>query len=130
MRTFRRWSKGAATLAVLLCLLGVSSGTRQDRRSERADALAKKPQALVKPSEELHAARGRQPLPVHLDAQGDFVLVTEAGELRLHQPRVYQAIDGVKHAILAHYVLLPLPPGIPSPSRRTFTHIFSFAGRG
>jgi len=45
--------------------------------------------------------------PLQIDAQGDLVLQNGGGEIRLHQPRVYQDIDGLKRAIPAHYVLLP-----------------------
>jgi hypothetical protein len=44
--------------------------------------------------------------PLQIDAQGDLVLQSSGGEIRLHQPRVYQEIDGVQRAIPAHYTLL------------------------
>lgn len=47
-----------------------------------------------------------------IDAQGDLVLHTQGGEVRLHQPRVYQAIEGTQHPIPARYVLLPRSPGV------------------
>jgi len=53
-----------------------------------------------------------QALPLRIDAQGDLILQTAAGELRLRKPRIYQEINGVKQAIPGRYVLLILPPGV------------------
>src|SRR5215510_12439965 len=46
----------------------------------------------------------REP-PLHLDPAGDLVVQTESGELRLHQPRIYQEIDGSKRPIVGRYIL-------------------------
>jgi hypothetical protein len=40
-----------------------------------------------------------------VDAKGDLVLRTAAGELRLHKPLVYQETDGVRQEIAGGYVL-------------------------
>ena len=44
--------------------------------------------------------------PIHLDANGDLTLQTEGGELRFHQPRIYQDINGSKQPVAGRYVLL------------------------
>jgi hypothetical protein len=46
-----------------------------------------------------------------IDANGDLILHTDGGEVRLHKPLIYQEIDGVKRPIPGGYVLLPLPLG-------------------
>src|SRR3989449_4869999 len=40
-----------------------------------------------------------------IDAQGDLVLHTDDGDVRLQKPTVYQEVDGAKQAIAGHYVL-------------------------
>ena len=40
---------------------------------------------------------------IELDAQGDLVLHTGAGDVRQHSPVVYQETEGVRHAIDARY---------------------------
>ena len=52
----------------------------------------------------LVGATGRSPLQIDID--GDLVLQTGSGELRFHQPRIYQDIDGSKQSIAGHYVFL------------------------
>jgi len=42
---------------------------------------------------------------MQLDTRGDVVVQTAGGELRLHQPRIYQEIDGVRQMIASRYVL-------------------------
>jgi hypothetical protein len=42
---------------------------------------------------------------LELDAQGDLVLRTAAGELRQHRPVVYQEVAGARHAVSGNYVL-------------------------
>ena len=42
---------------------------------------------------------------LELDAQGDLVLRTAAGQLRQHNPVVYQEVAGVRHAVSGSYVL-------------------------
>ena len=39
-----------------------------------------------------------------LDPNGDLVIASAAGELKLHRPRVYQEIDGTRREIAANYV--------------------------
>jgi hypothetical protein len=46
-----------------------------------------------------------------IDTNGDLILHTEGGDIRLHKPRIYQEINGVRHAIPSGYVLLPRPLG-------------------
>src|SRR5207249_6064103 len=57
--------------------------------------------------------QGGQALPVHLDAAGDLVVQVGGGEVRLHQPRLYQEIGGVKQPIAGRYVVLPTPEAGP-----------------
>jgi hypothetical protein len=49
-------------------------------------------------------ATGRSPLQIN--DNGDLVLLTGSGEVRLLKPQIYQEIDGAKHSIAGHYVLL------------------------
>ena len=42
---------------------------------------------------------------VSLGAEGDLILSTADGELRLHKPLIYQKINGVKHTIAGRYLL-------------------------
>ena len=42
---------------------------------------------------------------LELDAQGDLVLHSAGGEVRLHKPFVYQQVDGVRQEISGAYVL-------------------------
>jgi hypothetical protein len=42
---------------------------------------------------------------LHLDAAGDLMLATRAGELRQHKPYIYQEKSGIRHAIAGGYVL-------------------------
>ncbi len=51
------------------------------------------------------AGTGFKPTPT-IDTDGDLVLHTADGELRFHQPRIYQDIDGSKQPIAGRYVLL------------------------
>ena len=46
---------------------------------------------------------------VDVDAQGDLLLRIGGGELRLHQPRLYQDADGGTQVIPGRYVVLPPP---------------------
>ncbi|HLE82116.1 MAG TPA: hypothetical protein VJA25_12590, partial [Dehalococcoidia bacterium] len=46
-----------------------------------------------------------------VDAQGDLVLQTAGGQIRLQKPRVYQEVEGARQAIPGGYVLLPVPEG-------------------
>ncbi|HEV8718084.1 MAG TPA: SBBP repeat-containing protein [Candidatus Binatia bacterium] len=48
---------------------------------------------------------GLKPGPTLDGATGDLVLHTADGELRFHQPRIYQEIDGTKQPIAGRYVL-------------------------
>jgi len=41
---------------------------------------------------------------IRIDAQGDLVLHTAGGEIRQHQPLVYQQVGGIKRAIAGRYV--------------------------
>ena len=43
--------------------------------------------------------------PLELNAQGELVVRTAAGELRQHKPVVYQEVAGARHAISGSYVL-------------------------
>ena len=43
--------------------------------------------------------------PLQIDANGDLVIQTEGGDVRLHRPTIYQEINGAKHAIPGGYVL-------------------------
>ncbi len=47
----------------------------------------------------------REP-PLHIDTTGDLVLHTADSEIRFHQPRLYQDINGTKQAGSGRYVLL------------------------
>jgi len=51
------------------------------------------------------AGTGFKPTPT-IDTDGDLVLHTADGELRFHQPRIYQDIDGSKQPIAGRYVFL------------------------
>ncbi len=42
---------------------------------------------------------------IKLNAQGDLILLTRGGEVRLRNPQVYQEVNGNKQPIAAHYVL-------------------------
>ncbi|MBI4491031.1 MAG: SBBP repeat-containing protein, partial [Deltaproteobacteria bacterium] len=44
---------------------------------------------------------------IEIDDQGDLVLSTDGGEIRLRKPFVYQEVDGVKKEIQGSYVLNP-----------------------
>jgi hypothetical protein len=46
---------------------------------------------------------------VEVDAQGDLLLRIGGGELRLHQPRIYQDADSGTQVIPGRYVVLPPP---------------------
>ena len=48
---------------------------------------------------------------VDVDAQGDLLLQLGGGELRLHQPRIYQATDSGTQVIPGRYVVLPPSDG-------------------
>jgi hypothetical protein len=53
------------------------------------------------------AQEGRsQGSPLQIDDNGDLILHTEGGEIRLHKPRIYQEINGTKQPIPGGYVLL------------------------
>jgi hypothetical protein len=47
------------------------------------------------------------PLSMHIDDREDLVLQVSGGELRLHKPRVYQEVDGVKQTVASRF--LPYP---------------------
>ncbi len=51
---------------------------------------------------------------VAIDAQGDLVLHTADGDVRLHKPVAYQTIDGQRRSVDARFVL----HDAPSPSRK------------
>ena len=51
--------------------------------------------------------------PFRIDDNGDLILHTEEGEVRLLQPRIYQEINGTKQAIPGGYVLLETPDSGP-----------------
>ncbi|MGH8010614.1 MAG: SBBP repeat-containing protein, partial [Candidatus Binatia bacterium] len=53
--------------------------------------------------------------PLRIADNGDLLLQTAGGELRLRKPVVYQEIDGIRHPIAGHYVLLE-PRQSDSPS--------------
>ncbi len=57
--------------------------------------------ALIKVSYE--AASGRA--PVRVDADGDLIIDTIAGQIRQRKPFAYQEVDGAKKQIAARYVL-------------------------
>jgi len=72
-----------------------------------------------------------------LDGNGDLLLPTEAGEVRLHKPVVYQDIDGRRREIDGRFVLLGLVPtrprgnadgGAPAPHGRGTAETGSHAG--
>ena len=42
---------------------------------------------------------------LEIDAQGDLVLYSDAGQVRLHRPLVYQEVDGVQREIPGSYLL-------------------------
>ncbi|HEV8716789.1 MAG TPA: SBBP repeat-containing protein, partial [Candidatus Binatia bacterium] len=48
-----------------------------------------------------------QAASLHLDADGALILPMADSELRFHQPRIYQEIDGTKQPVTARYVLFP-----------------------
>jgi hypothetical protein len=48
--------------------------------------------------------------PLRIDAQGDLLLHAAGGEFRLHKPRIYQEINGIKQPISGGYVLLSPQP--------------------
>ncbi|MBI4574248.1 MAG: SBBP repeat-containing protein [candidate division NC10 bacterium] len=66
---------------------------------------------------DFHLAPGADPTGIRLafpgaetpalDPQGDLVLAVPGGTLRLHKPRIYQEVDGVRQAIAGGYVLHP-----------------------
>lgn len=58
------------------------------------------------------AFEGADKLEVNI--QGDLILYAGVGELRLHRPRVYQVINGVRQEIPGGYVLNP-EPGVQTP---------------
>ncbi|MBS1809994.1 MAG: SBBP repeat-containing protein [Acidobacteria bacterium] len=64
---------------------------------------------IVQPGADPNAIRlrfdGAQSL--RLDANGDLVLQTAAGDIRQHRPVVYQEINGRQQSITGHYVLHP-----------------------
>ena len=51
---------------------------------------------------------GENRLPLRIDDNGDLILHTAGGELRLHKPRIYKEINGTKQPIPGGYVLLEL----------------------
>ncbi len=52
---------------------------------------------------------------LELDVQGDLVLPTARGQLRLHKPRIYQELGNFKQEISGGYVLLRPPTPSPHP---------------
>jgi hypothetical protein len=42
---------------------------------------------------------------IRIEANGDLILETEAGEIRLHKPLVYQEQDGAKQIVASRYLL-------------------------
>jgi hypothetical protein len=44
---------------------------------------------------------------LQIDSQGDLVLGTAHGDLRLRKPLAYQETNGIRHPVAAHYVLRP-----------------------
>jgi len=50
--------------------------------------------------------RGINRSPLQINDNGDLILQTVGGELRLHKPRIYQEINGVKQPIPGGYMLL------------------------
>ncbi len=49
------------------------------------------------------AIRGANAL--HLDSEGNLVIQTAAGDLRLLRPNIYQMVDGRRHEVSGHYLL-------------------------
>lgn len=50
---------------------------------------------------------GEQAVTPRLDANGDLLLPTEGGEVRLHKPLVYQDVNGQRREIDGRFVLFP-----------------------
>lgn len=42
---------------------------------------------------------------LEIDTKGDLILQTQGGEVRMHEPRIYQESNGAREAIPGHYVL-------------------------
>jgi uncharacterized protein (TIGR03437 family) len=42
---------------------------------------------------------------MRIDANGDLVLLTTSGEIRQHQPVIYQEVGGIRQAVSGHYAL-------------------------
>ncbi|HET8675754.1 MAG TPA: hypothetical protein VFO63_08220, partial [Blastocatellia bacterium] len=57
--------------------------------------------ALIKVSFEAESGRA----PVRVDADGDLIIETAAGQIRQLKPFAYQEVDGAKKQIAARYVL-------------------------
>lgn len=53
------------------------------------------------------AADGGQAITPRMDTNGDLLLPTESGEVRLHKPVVYQEIGGQRREVEGRFVLLP-----------------------
>src|SRR3989441_5704862 len=64
-----------------------------------------------------------------VEAGGELILQTAGGELRLHKPRVYQELNGVRQEVAGGYVLLAETQdlGLQTPDPRLQTHQVGFA---